>query len=103
MTHIVLRDPKLTVNALLKQSKGGVVIETTKHAQFALLPMTDEIFDFLLEHSPKLIKEWRQIQKRMEAGEYYTLEQIKEEFKDDFKRTGRARTKKRTTKHPKRS
>ena len=48
---------------------------------------------------------WRFIQARRESAKHktYTHEEVLEIFKDDFKRTGRARAKKRITKQPKKS
>ena len=63
--------------------------------------LDDDLVDYLLCKSPKFIEECRGIRERMDKGEYHTLEEVKAMFKEDSKRYGRARAKKRTTKHPK--
>ena len=40
------------------------------------MPLSDDLLDFLLETSPKLIRECQEIRQSMEAGERYRLEDV---------------------------
>jgi uncharacterized coiled-coil DUF342 family protein len=42
----------------------------------AVLSLDDEVLDLLLERSPSLIEECRQIRERMKQGEYLTHEEM---------------------------
>src|SRR5436190_22772234 len=55
-------------NALRQAEHGGVVIKRKGKRDYALLPLNDDLLDYLLETSPKLIEECKEITKRMEAG-----------------------------------
>ncbi len=44
---------------------------------YLLLPLDDDLIDCLLERSPKLIKECRQIRARMAAGQFVRHEEVK--------------------------
>ena len=57
---------------------NGLVLEAADAARYALLPLNDDLLDYLLERSPKLIEECRQIHQRMAAGEYYTQEEVEQ-------------------------
>jgi hypothetical protein len=54
--------------ALLKASGGG---------QFALMPLSDDLIDFLLEHNPKLIAECDRIRQQMRAGRFKSHAEVK--------------------------
>jgi hypothetical protein len=43
---------------------------------FAVLPLDEEVIDLLLERSPALTEECRQIRERMKQGEYMTHDQM---------------------------
>lgn len=49
---------------------------------FAVLPLDDDVIDLLLERSPTLIEECRQIRERMNRGQYLTHEQMLEALDD---------------------
>ena len=55
----------------------GLLLESEAHAPYAILPLDDELIDFLLERSPKLIEECRQIRERMQAGRFRSHEEVR--------------------------
>jgi len=73
-----IRDLNISLGAILKSlgAKGGV-LEIPGKKGYVLLPLDDEFVDSLLERSPKLIKECRQIRACMAAGEFVSHEQVK--------------------------
>ena len=73
-----IRDLGITLGAILKDlgAKGGV-LEIPRKKGYVLLPLDDELLDYLLERSPKLIKECQQIRARMAAGHFVTHDQLK--------------------------
>ena len=88
----VVSDLKTPLGALLKAaSTKGVFIEAGKHKQYVMMPLNDDLIDFLLERSPRLIKECRDIHKQMKAGKFKTHAQVKRMFRSDAR--GRAAAK----------
>src|SRR5438132_11687297 len=73
-----IHDLNVSLGAILKLlgGKGGVV-EIAGKQGYILLPLDDERIDVLLERSPRLIKECRQIRARMAAGQFVKHEQVK--------------------------
>jgi len=73
-----VRDLNISLGAILKSlgAKGGV-LEIAGKKRHVLLPLDDELMDYLLERSPKLIKECRQIRARMATGQFVRHEQVK--------------------------
>ncbi len=63
---------------LLAAGSGGLLLEAEGQSRYALIPLDDNLIDYLLEHSPKLIEECRQIRERMEAGRYRTHGEVKQ-------------------------
>jgi len=56
----------------------GVLLESERQARYAVLPLDEDLIDYLLEHSPQFIETCRQIRQRMDEGQHYTHEQVKE-------------------------
>ncbi len=54
----------------------GTIVETPGRATFAVLPLDDDLLDFLLERSPKLIAECARIRKEMGEGKSYSHEEV---------------------------
>jgi hypothetical protein len=64
-------DLQTPIGELLKAADAnGVVIQSDDQEQYALLPLDDELLDFLLERNPKFIEECQQIRQRMMSGEF---------------------------------
>jgi hypothetical protein len=73
-----VHDLNVSLGTILKSlgTKGGVV-EVAGKKGYVLLPLDDDLIDSLLERSPKLIKECRQLRARMAAGQFVTHDQVK--------------------------
>jgi hypothetical protein len=71
-------DLNVSLGAVLKSlgPKGGV-LEFAGDKRYVLFPLNDDLLDYLLERSPKLIKECQQIRARMAAGRFVTHEKLK--------------------------
>ena len=80
-----IRDLKTSVGAVLKiAAREGVLIDAGK-THIEMLPLDDDLLDFLLERSPKLIKECKKIRAEMKRGKYTTHEDVKKMFAKDLK------------------
>jgi hypothetical protein len=49
----------------------------TRHPTYALMPMDDDLVDFLLERNPKFSVDCRRISERMRQGEFKTHEEVR--------------------------
>ena len=58
----------------------GVFIEAGKRQQYVMLRLDDDLIDYLLERSPKLIKECQKIRAEMKRGKSTTHEEVKKMF-----------------------
>jgi hypothetical protein len=96
MTVHVLSDLKKPICEILQEmGRDGALLGSKGKARFALLPLDDDLLDFLLEHSPKFIAECRRIRKDMEAGNYYTHEEVRRMFGLDKRRQVRRKAERR--------
>ena len=73
-----ITDLGVSMASILKSlgPKGGIV-EVPGKKEYVLMPLDDGLLDYLLERSPKLIKESREIRRRMTAGHFVSHEQVK--------------------------
>lgn len=73
-----IRDLNISLGTILKSlgAKGGVLDIAGKKG-YVLLPLDDDLVDYLVERSPKLIKECRQLRARMSAGQFVTQDEVK--------------------------
>ena len=72
-----ISDLQTPIGELLKAAEAtGVVIRADDQEQYALLPLDDDLLDFLLERNPKFIEECEQIRQRMTSGEYYSQDDV---------------------------
>lgn len=62
---------------------SGVLIQAQGKTPFALIPLDDELIDFLIERNPRFIKECEEIRQRMRAGTPRTQAQINAMFGRD--------------------
>jgi len=61
----------------LNISLGTILKSLGTKKAYVLVPLDDGLIDNLLERSPKLIKECREIRARMAAGQFGRHEQLK--------------------------
>jgi hypothetical protein len=72
-----ISDMQTPIGEILKAAEtSGVVIQADDQEQYALLPLDDELLDFLLERNPKFIQECEQIRQRMMSGESYSQDEV---------------------------
>jgi hypothetical protein len=84
MPVIKAAESRASIGELIDQARDGpLIFETEDAGNFVLLPVDDELLDLLLERSPRLIEKCRQIRERMDQGEYWTHEQVKEIFREE--------------------
>ena len=55
----------------------GILLEPGEESRYAVLPLDEDLIDYLLEHNPKLIEDCRRIREDMKAGQFHTHDEIK--------------------------
>ena len=82
MTIHRLKDLQTPIGDVLKVvGPDGVLLESNGNPEFALMPLDDDLIDFLIERNPKLIEECRQIWQRMDAGQFRSHDDVKKLFR----------------------
>jgi threonyl-tRNA synthetase len=77
----VITDLQRPIGDLLKEAGGdGFLVEAGDRTQYAIIPLDDDLVDYLLERSPKLIKECKRIRAEMKRGKFKTHEEVKRMF-----------------------
>ena len=70
MTFRYINDLKTPIGDVLKgAASDGVVLDTKNHKRFAMIPLDDDLIDYLLERNPKFIRECRKIDAEMKRRE----------------------------------
>jgi hypothetical protein len=73
-----LKNLNTPIGDVLKEvGNGGVFLESAENIPFALIPLDDDLIDFLIERNPKFIEECRQIRQRMNAGQSRSHDEVK--------------------------
>jgi hypothetical protein len=76
-----ISDLQTPIGEILKAADAsGVVIQSDDQERYALLPLDDELLDFLLERNPKFIEECQQIRQRMMSGDFYSQDEVERLF-----------------------
>jgi len=71
-------DLHMPIGEILRAAEpDGVLLESEPRRRYALLPLDEDLLDYLLEHNPKLIKDCRRIRKQMDAGQFFTHDEVK--------------------------
>jgi len=82
MKTLKLTDRKIPFGDLLENAPAdGVLIKTKGHLTYALMPLDDNLLDYLLERDPKFIAECRAISKRMKSGQRHSHAEVLKLFK----------------------
>jgi hypothetical protein len=83
MTLRRLSNPDSSIRTVLDAAddKGGILLEHEGRQTYALIPLDEDLLDYLLEHNPKLIRESARIRRRMKRGVFHTHEQVKRMLK----------------------
>jgi len=78
MTVQLVSDPKTPISEILKAAGSeGLLLEAEGQARYAVIPLDDELIDYLIERNPKFIEVCRGIRERMRAGRFHTHEAVK--------------------------
>ena len=78
MTVHLVRDLKTPISEILKAAgPDGLLLESEGQARYAVIPLDEDLIDYLIERSPKFIEVCRQIRVRMAAGQFHTREAVK--------------------------
>jgi hypothetical protein len=78
MTVQQVRDLKTPIGEILQAAGSeGVVLESEGSMRYAVIPLDDDLIDYLIERSPKFSAVCRQIRERMRAGGFRTHEEVK--------------------------
>ena len=77
MTVQHLQDLKKPIGDILKDiGPEGVLLESSQ-ARYAVIPLDDDLIDYLLERSPKLAEECKRIRERMKAGGFKSSKEVR--------------------------
>jgi hypothetical protein len=68
---------------LSRASSEAVVLRSDGSEPFVVLRLDDDLYDFLIEHDPKLIKGCAEIRGRMRAGNRVSHEEVVKRFAAD--------------------
>ena len=75
MTIQLVSDPNTTIGEILKAD--GLLLEAEGQARYAVIPLDEDLIDYLIERSPKFIEVCRQIRVRMAGGRFHAHEAVK--------------------------
>ncbi len=74
-------DPNTPIGEILKAAgTDGIVVESQGQGRYAVIPLDDDLIDFLVERSPKFRAHCREIRGRIDAGQFQTHEQVRRQF-----------------------
>jgi len=78
MTIQHVKDLKTPIGEVLEAAKSeAILLESEGQPRYAILPLDDELIDFLLERNPRFAEECRQIRDRIRAGEFRSHDDVK--------------------------
>ena len=81
MTIQPVPDLKTPIGEFLKAAApDGLVLESEDQVRYALLPLDEDLIDFLLEKNPKFRAVCGQIRTRMDAGQFLSHEEVKKKL-----------------------
>jgi hypothetical protein len=74
-------DPNTPIGEILKAAgSDGIFLDSEGQGRYALLPLDDDLIDFLIERSPAFRAHCREIRERMDAGQFQTHEEVKRQL-----------------------
>ena len=81
MTIHHIDDPNAPISEVLtRASSEAVVLPTPGDEPFVVLRLDDDLYDFLIEHDPELVKQCDAIRARMRAGDRIPHDEVKRRF-----------------------
>ncbi len=71
-------DPKTPIGEILKAAgTKGILLESEDQGPYALIPLDDDLIDYLIERSPTFRADCHEIRARMDAGQSQTHEDVR--------------------------
>jgi hypothetical protein len=81
MTVQPVNDPKTPIGEILKAvGSEGILLESADRGRYALIPLDNDVIDFLIERDPTFIARCREIRERMDAGQFQTHEEVRRQL-----------------------
>lgn len=78
MTIQPVIDPNTPIGEILKAAGlDGIMLESEGQGSYAVIPLDEDLIDYLIARSPKFLAACRQIRSRMDAGQFHTHEEVK--------------------------
>ena len=84
MTVHHVSDPKTPIGEILQAAGSeGILLESDEWNRYAIIPLDDDLIDYLIERNPKFIAECREIRDRMRAGQSHSHDDVKRMLASD--------------------
>lgn len=81
MTVQSVSDPETPIGRILETAgPEGILLESEGQGRYALLPLDDDVIDFLLERSPEFRTACREIRRRMGSGQFQTHDEVRRQL-----------------------
>ena len=81
MTVQPVSDPNTPIGEILKSAgTEGIVLESEGQGRYALLPLDDDVIDFLIERSPRFRADCQKIRQRIDSGQFQTHEDVRKQL-----------------------
>jgi hypothetical protein len=78
VTVQLVSDPNTPIGWILETAGSeGILLESEGQGRYALLPLDDDVIDFLIERSPTFRARFREIRERMESGQFQTHDEVR--------------------------
>ena len=61
---------------LAAMGSDGVLLDAAGHDPVVVLPLDDDLVDYLLERNPRLSAECQRIRREMDAGDFVTRDEV---------------------------
>lgn len=72
MTTRKLDDPNVPIGSILQAAGEDGLLLTTEAKDYALIPLEDDVLDFLIERSPRFRMDCERIREQMRAGQFHS-------------------------------
>jgi hypothetical protein len=73
-----VNDPNKPIGEILKAAGSqGILLESEEQGRYALIPLDDDVIDFLIERNPEFIVSCREIRERVDAGQFQTHQDVR--------------------------
>ncbi len=74
-------NPMTPIGEILKAAGSeGILLESEDRGPYALIPLDDDLIDYLIERSPTFRADCREIRTRMAAGQFQTHEDVRRQL-----------------------